>query len=269
MTNYPRKRFGQHWLRCNSTLDQIVLAGQLQSSDRILEIGPGTGVLTSRLLLEVEKLVAVEIDRDLCAKLTLSLGKIENFLLLEGDILNIDLEKELTAFPSFGSPNKVIANIPYNITGPILEKLLGKIGQPNPQPYDSIVLLLQKEVAERITAVPGNKSYGGLSVRVQYLANCEWICDVPSSAFHPRPKVDSAVIRLRPQLPEEMAKDPKQLETLIKLGFATRRKMLRNNLKSYLQITQLDQILKQLEINPQIRAEELSLAQWIDLSNLV
>lgn len=269
MTTYPRKRFGQHWLRCNSTLDKIVRAGELQSPDHLLEIGPGTGVLTRRLLPEVEKLVAVEIDRDLCSKLVQTLGKVEKFLLLQGDILKIDFTSELAGFPSFQPLNKVIANIPYNITGPILERLLGTIGQPNPEPYDLIVLLLQKEVAERITATPKNKAYGGLSVRIQYLAKCEWICDVSSTAFYPPPKVDSAVIRLRPQLPEKTATNPKQLETLTKLGFATRRKMLRNNLKSYLEITQLDQILEQLEINPQVRAEELSLQQWIDLSNLV
>ena len=262
--NLPRKRFGQHWLRCDSTLNQIVAAGELQSNDQVLEIGPGTGILTRRLLPLVEKLVAVEIDRDLYAKLNTTLRKFENLLLIEGDILNIDLESS-----SFDHLNKVIANIPYNITGPILEKLLGTIGEPNPKPYQSIVLLLQKEVAERITATPANKAYSGLSVRIQYLAKCEWITDVPSSAFSPPPKVDSAVIRLRPQLPLEGVNSPKQLETLVKLGFASRRKMLRNNLKSYLDIAQIDQMLKQLEINPQVRAEELSLQQWINLCNLV
>jgi len=260
--NLPRKRFGQHWLKSESILAQIVAAAELQSTDHILEIGPGTGILTRRLLQKVEKVVAVEIDRDLCAKLTLTLGKLANFLLIEGDILSLNLESQLPL-------NKVVANIPYNITGPILEKLLGKIGEPNPEPYQSIVLLLQKEVAERITATPGSKAYGGLSVRLQYLAKCEWITDVPSSAFDPPPKVDSAVIRLHPELPEQKANNPKQLETLVKLGFASRRKMLRNNLKSYLDTAKIDQILEQLEIKPQVRAEELSLEQWINLSNLI
>jgi 16S rRNA (adenine1518-N6/adenine1519-N6)-dimethyltransferase len=265
--NQPRKRFGQHWLRCNRTLDKIVQAGELQSNDHILEIGPGTGVLTRRLLPEVESLVAVEIDRDLCTKLRLALAGVENFLLLEGDILSLNLEERLRDFPDFRPLHKVIANIPYNITGPILEKLLGRIGQPNPEPYQSIVLLIQKEVAERIVAKPGSKIYGGLSLRVQYLAACEWIADVSSSAFYPPPKVDSAVIRLRPHLLVKPANNPKQLDTLIKLGFASRRKMLRNNLKSY--SDRIDHILKQLEVNPQVRAEDLSLEQWIDLSNLI
>jgi 16S rRNA (adenine1518-N6/adenine1519-N6)-dimethyltransferase len=267
--NFTRKRFGQHWLRCDNTLAQIVQAGELSSEDHILEIGPGKGVLTRRLLEQVEKLVAVEIDRDLCVKLARGLNNRESFLLLEGDILSINLQERLKEFPSFYPLNKVIANIPYNITGPILEKLLGKIGQPNPNPYQSIVLLLQKEVAERITAQPSSKAYGALSVRVQYLAQAQWICNVPSSAFYPPPKVESAVIKLSPRIIESPSINPKQLETLLKLGFSSRRKMLRNNLKSLLDSTQIDQLLKQLNLNPQVRAEDLSLEKWINLSNLV
>ena len=106
---------------------------------------------------------------------------------------------------------------------------LGKIGNPNPEPYDSIVLLVQKEVAERIVAKPGRTSFGALSVRVQYLADCEMICTVPAKAFYPPPKVDSAVIRLLPTQREIVAKNPKKLETLVKVGFSAKRKMLRNN----------------------------------------
>ncbi len=263
--NSPRKRFGQHWLRCQSTLNSIVQAGDLQKSDHILEIGPGKGVLTKKLLPLVENLVAVEIDRDLCIILRNELGKkFDNFLLIEGDILSLDFLSSLSA-----APNKVIANIPYNITGPILELLLGRIGKPNPNPYQSIVLLIQKEVAERIVASPGSKAYAALSLKVQYLANCELICHVPSEAFYPPPKVDSAVIRLTPRLPNVTANSPQLLDTLLKLGFASRRKMLRNNLKAYLDLSQIDLILKELEVSPLSRAEELTLEQWINLSNLV
>jgi 16S rRNA (adenine1518-N6/adenine1519-N6)-dimethyltransferase len=265
----PRKQFGQHWLKSEKVLDAIVKAAESTTDDRILEIGPGTGILTRRLLPLVQSLVAVEIDRDLCKLLAQQLGKRENFLLLQGDFLTLDLSSNLTAFPSFQNPNKVVANIPYNITGPIIEKLLGTIAKPNPQPFDSIVLLIQKEVAERLYAQPESRAFGALSVRVQYLAQCELICLVPAAAFYPPPKVDSAVVRLRPQLIEIPANDPKKLENLVKLGFSAKRKMLRNNLQPIIERERLTNLLEQLEINPQVRAEDLSVNQWVTLSNLV
>ena len=263
----PRKQFGQHWLKDESILDRIVLAAELTKSDRILEIGPGTGVLTTKLLAAVNALVGVEIDRDLCKKLARQYGDLDNFLLAQGDFLKLDLPELLINFPQFQNPNKVVANIPYNITGPIIEKLLGKIATPAVQQYESIVLLVQKEVGERLVAVPGTKAFGALSLRVQYLASCELICDVPNTAFYPRPKVDSVVIRLRPRAIDNPADNPRQLATLIKLGFANRRKMLRNNLKSAIEIEELNQLLTKLEFNPQCRAEDLTLENWIVLSN--
>lgn len=267
MSFRPRKRFGQHWLRSELALSQIVAAAELSQKDHLLEIGPGTGILTRRLLPQAASVVAVEIDRDLCQQLSKSLGKVENFLLLSGDILNLSLEDCLQAFPHFRPINKVVANIPYNITGPILEKLLGTIAQPRQPSYDSIVLLMQKEVAERLVAQPGTKLYGGLSVRVQYLARCEWIAEVPKKAFQPPPQIDSAILRLSPYTLTSPAHNPRFLEQLVKLGFANRRKMLRNNLKSLLDGDRLMPILKDLQIEAQVRAEELSLSQWIDLSN--
>jgi 16S rRNA (adenine1518-N6/adenine1519-N6)-dimethyltransferase len=263
----PRKRFGQHWLRSEEILNQILEAAQLQKRDRVLEIGPGTGILTRQLLQAVASVVAVEIDRDLCKQLVKSLGTAENFLLLQGDILTLDLDAQLENFRQFQKPNKVVANIPYNITGPILEKLLGTIAKPVAPAYELIVLLLQKEVAERLVAQPGSKAFGALSVRVQYLAACEWICEVPRSAFSPAPQVESAVIRLRPQAYATPAHNPLRLNHLVKLGFANRRKMLRNNLKGTIESDRLTQLLKQLDIDPQARAEDLSLPQWIELSN--
>ncbi|EAW38454.1 16S rRNA (adenine(1518)-N(6)/adenine(1519)-N(6))-dimethyltransferase RsmA [Lyngbya sp. PCC 8106] len=265
--SYPRKQFAQHWLRSPTALNQIVNAAQLSTDDHLLEIGPGTGVLTERLLTLAQTVLAVEIDRDLCKKLVPKFGKRDNFLLLQGDILTLRLEDYLQDFPNFQNPNKVVANIPYNITGPILEKLLGNIAQPNPQPYDLMVLLVQKEVAQRLCAGPGSRTFGALSVRVQYLAKCEFICDVPSKAFYPPPKVDSAVVRLRPRCIEYPAESPKHLEMAVKLGFASKRKMLRNNLQSVIDRDQLTQILEQLEVNPQARAEDLSVEQWVSLSN--
>jgi len=267
MSPRPRKRFAQHWLKSDRILNNILAAAKLKKSDRILEIGPGTGIMTSRLLPESEAVLAVEIDRDLCKKLVRKFGEREDFLLLQGDILSLELDENLVTFPGFQNPNKVVANIPYNITGPILEKLLGTIAKPAPTNYELIVLLLQKEVAERLVASPGTKAYGALSVRVQYLASCEYICDVPSKAFYPPPKVDSAVVRLTPKKVENPANNPKYLNTLLKLGFATRRKMLKNNLKSIVECDRLTQILEQLNINPNCRAENLSLQDWIALSD--
>lgn len=338
----PRKQFGQHWLRSDRALNQIIKAAALDPDDRVLEIGPGKGVLTHRLLAIASEVIAVEIDRDLCELLRQKFAQTQHFLLLERDFLDVDLLQELTAFPSFHTPNKVVANIPYNITGPILEKLLGTIAasaeftgfeasgiksaiaesistepapaieqslpqestanpwisegnqsrseselgrgttfdapapiqtrlqttyRPDPLALQTIVLLLQKEVAERLCARPGRKAFGALSVRTQYLADCEWICDVPSTAFYPQPKVDSAVVRLTPRLIQPPAHNPRHLDTLVRLGFATKRKMLRNNLTSVVEREQLSQLLEALNLSPQVRAEEISVAEWVALSN--
>jgi len=281
MACQPRKQFGQHWLRSDKALHRIISAAELSKSDRVLEIGPGTGNLTRLLLSLAQSVVAIEIDRDLCELLTQKFQPVKNLLLIQKDFLALDLAATLSPYPTFQAPNKVVANIPYNITGPILEKLLGTIAQPAARPFELIVLLVQQEVAERLCAQPEDKAYGALSVRLQYLARCEQICRVPAKAFYPPPKVDSAVVRLCPyrrdslmpsRAPERKfptAQDPKQLETLVQLGFATRRKMLRNNLKSCVDRDRLTHLLEQLEIDPRARAEDLSVAQWVTLSNLL
>jgi 16S rRNA (adenine1518-N6/adenine1519-N6)-dimethyltransferase len=259
---HPRKQFGQHWLKSEKALAKILQAANLQADDRILEIGPGTGILTTQLLALVRSLVAIEIDRDLCVGLRQKFGAAildQKLELIEGDILSMPLPVVC---------NKVVANIPYNITSPILEKLLGSISQPVGQ-FEQIVLLVQKEIGDRMVAKAGHKAYGAMSVRVQYLAECHFICDVPAKAFMPPPKVDSAVVCLMPRTPLLPASDPKFLETLIKLGFATKRKMLRNNLGSIVERDRLVNILESSQINPQVRAEDLSLEQWIALSELL
>ncbi|MEY3866905.1 MAG: hypothetical protein RLZZ338_796 [Cyanobacteriota bacterium] len=266
-SHYPRKQFGQHWLKSEKALSKIIKAAELSKEDIILEIGPGTGILTKELLPVSQGVIAVELDRDLCPPLVKKFGNLDNFLLIQGDILALDLEANLTPFPKFKNPNKVVANIPYNITGPILERLLGSIAAPASNPFDLIVLLVQKEVAERLYAKPGSRAFGALSVRVQYLAQCELICDVPAQAFYPPPKVDSAVVRLRPQLIDKPANNPQYLEKLIRLGFSSKRKMLRNNFKSIFDVEALTNLLEKLELNPQCRAEDLSVAEWVTLSN--
>jgi 16S rRNA (adenine1518-N6/adenine1519-N6)-dimethyltransferase len=264
-----KKQFGQHWLRNEQVLDRIITAAKIAPTDRILEIGPGTGILTRRLIPAASAVVAVEIDRDLCALLVKKLGNVDNFLLLENDFLSLDVDSVLNEFPKFQNANKVVANIPYNITGPILEKLLGNIVRPNQKPFDSIVLLVQKEVGDRLYAKPSTKAFGALSIRVQYLAHCELICPVPARDFSPPPKVDSAVIRLTPRRLEIEPNSPKVLDNLVRLGFGSRRKMLRNNLQGAIDREALTELLVSMNINTEARAEDLSIEQWIHLSNLV
>ena len=264
-----KKQFGQHWLRNEQVLDRIITAAKIAPTDRILEIGPGTGILTRRLLPAASAVVAVEIDRDLCALLVKKLGNVDNFLLLENDFLSLDVNSVLNDFPQFQNANKVVANIPYNITGPILEKLLGNIIHPAERPFDSIVLLVQREVGDRLYAKPSTKAFGALSIRVQYLAHCELICPVPARDFSPPPKVDSAVIRLTPRKLALIPTSPKLLDNLVRLGFGTRRKMLRNNLQSAIEREELTKLLTSMNINTEARAEDLSVEQWIHLSNLV
>ena len=265
----PRKRFGQHWLRDPQILNQILAAAELSNNDRVLEIGPGQGVLTKGLVPFTQAVVAVEVDRDLVRQLRQQFQASERFHLIEGDFLDVDLRAMLADYPNLQSPNKVVANIPYYITGPILEKLLGRIHQPIPYPYESIVLLVQKEVAERLYAEPGTKAFNGLSVRVQYLAECELICPVPASAFKPTPKVESAVVRLRPRSFPQQASDPKLLDTLVKQGFSQKRKMLRNNLKSLVERDRIAAMLETMDLDPQVRAEQLSVENWVTLSNRI
>ncbi|MBD2106594.1 16S rRNA (adenine(1518)-N(6)/adenine(1519)-N(6))-dimethyltransferase RsmA [Nodosilinea sp. FACHB-13] len=265
-----RKRFGQHWLTDEKVLHRMLEAAAVTRLDTVLEIGPGTGALTRWLLPLANAVVAVEIDRDLVRKLNNQFAKHDNFRLVPSDILELDIaavsrDKNF----DFGLPNKVVANIPYYITGPILEKLLGTLAAPNPAPYDAIVLLVQKEVAERLYARPGRKAFGALSVRVQYLADCELVCPVPARAFQPPPQVDSAVVKLTPRPPVTPSDDLAGFDRLVKLGFGSKRKMLRNNLKGVVDRDELEAMMTTLAIEPTARAEDLSVEQWVALSNTI
>jgi 16S rRNA (adenine1518-N6/adenine1519-N6)-dimethyltransferase len=258
----PRKQFGQHWLKSEKALAKILATAQLKPEDSVLEIGPGTGILTVKILPQVRSLVAVEIDRDLCVGLRQRFAKVNNFTLVEADILSLTL----ATLPN--APHCVVANIPYNITSPILEKLIGSITKPVQQ-FDRIVLLVQKEIAQRLTAKPNHKAHSALSVRSQFLAECEFICDVPAAAFYPVPKVDSAVVCLSPRPFPQQPKNDQFLEKIIQMGYLMRRKMLHNNLQSICDRDRLGEVLTSMEINPQARAEDLSVSQWIVLSDLL
>lgn len=237
-------------------LNTILATANLGTTDQVLEIGPGRGHLTAKLLPIVGHLTAVELDRDLCQFLGERFSA-SNFHLIEGDILNTPIPSTIT---------KVVANIPYNITGEILGLLLGTISQPVRQ-FSTIVLLVQREIAQRLTSPPGNSNYGAMSVRCQYLAECEWIKDVPPSCFEPPPKVHSALVRLTPRPFAHVPLHPLALERIVKLGFAQKRKMLRNNLQSLGNREQILELLTSLNIPPQVRAEDLTIEEWIKLGD--
>ncbi|MFQ3583793.1 MAG: 16S rRNA (adenine(1518)-N(6)/adenine(1519)-N(6))-dimethyltransferase RsmA [Cyanobacteriota bacterium] len=262
---YPRKRFGQHWLKDTSVHEAILRAANLDQAQAggdplwVLEIGPGTGQLTRRLLTRGVEVLAVEIDRDLCRLLQKRFADQPHFHLIEGDFLRLPLPQE---------PRLLVANIPYNITSPILEKVLGSPAHPVQQ-FERIVLLVQKELAERLQATPGSKAYGAMSVRTRYLAECELVCTVPRSAFKPSPKVESAIIRLSPRPAPVPARDPRWFNQLIQQGFSTRRKKLLNALQGLVDRKRLSAALTQLNLNPDARAEELDLPDWLALSDLL
>ena len=259
-----RKRFGQHWLRDASVLAAIVEAADLRAEDRVLEVGPGRGALTERLLASAAEAVqAIELDRDLVDGLTARFSADPRFHLRQGDVLETSL-----ALSDGRLATKVMANIPYNITGPLLERLIGRLDHPVDPPYQRLVLLVQKEVAERIRARPGHSSFSALSVRMQLLADCRSICPVPPRCFQPPPKVQSEVIALDP-LPAERRlplSRARQVESLLKQAFRSRRKMLRNTLGSVAEADRLQAVTAEAGISLQQRPQDIAPAAWVALA---
>ena len=260
----PRKRLGQHWLRDQQVLRRIVEAAQVGPQDRLLEIGPGRGALTSHLLATTAAaVVAVELDHQLIAGLRQRFGADERFSLLQGDAL------ELLRQPLAGNPNKVVANIPYNITGPLLQGLMGSVAQPRQPQFQRLVLLMQKEVADRVTALPGSPACGALSVRVQLLATARILCLVPPACFSPPPEVTSAVVVLTPHMPHQRRYGPEQaplLEQLLRVAYTGRRKMLRNTLGAIWSMPSLEQAARQAAVDLGQRPQDLDPDQWVALS---
>ena len=259
-----RKRFGQHWLRDERILDRILEAAELAPGDRVLEVGPGRGALTERLLSSPAALVhAIELDRDLVAGLKERFSSRLQFSLCEGDVLDVPL-----TLPDGVLASKVVANIPYNITGPLLDRLIGRLDRPVDPPYERLVLLGQKEGAERIRARPGQSSFSALSVRLQLLARCESVCPVPPRCFQPPPKVQSEVIRLDP-LPADQRPDPelcRRVERLLKQAFLARRKMLRNTLAGVRPPQELKQLALEAGIDLQQRPQDVDPQNWVALA---
>lgn len=246
-----RRRFGQNFLAAPGIVARIVEAISPQPGDVLVEIGPGLGALTAPLVERLERLQAIEIDRDLVARLRQRFPP-ERLILHEGDALAFD-------FASLGDGLRVVGNLPYNISTPLLFHLAAQADRVRDMHF-----MLQREVVERMVAAPGGAAYGRLSVMLQYRFAMEWLFIVPPGAFHPVPKVDSAVVRMRP-LPAAArgAADEALLARVVAAAFSQRRKMLRNTLR--------DQIggdeLAELGIAPTRRAEELAVGDYVRIAN--
>jgi 16S rRNA (adenine1518-N6/adenine1519-N6)-dimethyltransferase len=255
----PRRRFGQHWLVDQSVLERIVAAAELTPDDHVLEVGPGRGALTARLLASpAAAITAVELDRDLTGGLLQRFGGDRRFRLLEGDVLAVPLPPA----------TKVVANIPYNITGPLLERLVGRLDRPVAAPYRRLVLLVQREVGERICGLPGSGAYAALSVRLQLLGRCRALFTVAPSCFRPPPRVQSQVIRIDP-LPAAERLDPalaRGVEQLLRRCFASRRKMLRNSLAPLAPASALERLARSAGVELAQRPQELPPAAWVSLA---
>ncbi|MEB3317479.1 MAG: 16S rRNA (adenine(1518)-N(6)/adenine(1519)-N(6))-dimethyltransferase RsmA [Cyanobacteriota bacterium] len=259
-----RHRFAQHWLVDEGVLRRIVAAAELTATDRVLEVGPGRGALTEVLLASpAAAITAVELDRDLVRGLRQRFVDGPRFTLLSGDILTLPLPPQEP-----DGPNKVVANIPYNITGPLLERLLGRLDQPVTPPYCRLVLLVQREVGERIRAEAGSSAYSALSVRMQLLGHCRAICPVPPRCFQPPPKVHSEVIAIDPFPPEQRLPPAlaAALERLLRRAFAARRKMLRNSLAALAPEDTLTPLAAEADVSLRSRPQDLSPRQWVALA---
>lgn len=253
MKHVARKRFGQNFLVDQGLIAAIVSTLNLRPDDTLVEIGPGLGALTEPLLQRLDHLHVVEIDRDLVARLRKRYDP-QRLSIHEGDALAFD-------FGSLGSDLRLIGNLPYNISTPILFHLASFAGEVRDMHF-----MLQKEVVERMVAVPGDSECGRLSVMLQYRFHLEWLLDVPPESFDPPPKVQSAVVRLIPKAREEMlADDEAVLARVVTAAFSQRRKMLRNTLKGILD----DAGFAALGVDPTRRAEDLAVDDYVRIANFL
>lgn len=257
-----KKSLGQNFLQDEEVIERIFEAAEVQPTDWVFEIGPGTGVLTFRLVERVEKLLAIELDHQLVERLQQHFVDSNSVSILEGNILDVNL-KELLETSGFSEhPYKIIANIPYYITAPIIRTLLALPYQPQ-----SLTLMVQDAVADRLAAKPGDMSL--LSVMAQFYATVEKKFFVPREAFDPVPKVDSAVIQIIPRRAYDQEEDRKTFR-LVRAGFSARRKTLLNNLSSSLSLSKEDvaEKLASLGLRPDIRAQALSVDDWERLQKI-
>lgn len=261
-----QKKFGQNFLIDPRVLDKIITAAGVTKDDMVLEIGPGIGTMTQYLAETARQVVAVEIDPGLIPILNETLEAYGNITVLNEDILKVDI-KQLAERYNGGRPIKVVANLPYYITTPIIMGLFeGDV------PIDNITVMVQKEVADRMQTGPGSKDYGALSLAVQYYAEPYIVANVPPNCFIPRPGVGSAVIRLtRHEKPPVDVEDPPLMFKLIRASFNQRRKTLQNGLNNSPELLyskeQIAEAIASLGVSPTIRGEALTLGQFAQLAN--
>ncbi|MBK8319768.1 MAG: 16S rRNA (adenine(1518)-N(6)/adenine(1519)-N(6))-dimethyltransferase RsmA [Betaproteobacteria bacterium] len=246
-----RKRFGQNFLVDSGIIAAIVSAIGPQKDQTLVEIGPGLGAITEPLMARLDHLHVVEIDRDLIARLKKQHTP-ERMTIHEGDALNFD-------FATIGKDLRLVGNLPYNISTPLLFHLASYVGIVHDMHF-----MLQKEVVERMVAVPGETDFSRISVMLQYRFHIEWLIDVPPESFDPPPKVQSAFVRLIPKDVSELnAKDPAKFAQVVQTAFSQRRKMLRNTLKSILS----DAGFAELGIVPTCRAEDVTVEDYVRIAN--
>ena len=263
-----QKKFGQNFLIDTHVLDKVIRAAEITKDDMVLEIGPGIGTMTQYLSCAAGKVTAVEIDKTLIPILEDTLEGFDNVTVLNEDILKVDIAR-LVEEQNGGRPIKVVANLPYYITTPII---MGLFEQQ--VPVKSITVMVQKEVADRMQTGPGSKDYGALSLAVQYYAKPYIVANVPPNCFIPRPKVGSAVIRLeRYEKPPVQVEDEKLMFRLIRASFNQRRKTLANGLKNSPELfygkEEIEQAIQELGRGATIRGEALSLEEFAALSNIL
>lgn len=263
-----QKKFGQNFLIDPHVLEKIVEAAGIGPDDFVLEIGPGIGTMTQYLCEHAGKVMAVEIDRKLMEILEETLSAYDNVTVVNEDILKLDIAK-IAEEENDGKPIKVVANLPYYITTPIIMELF-----ESKVPLESVTVMVQKEVAERMQAKPGTKEYGALSLAVQYYAEAEIVANVPPNCFMPRPNVGSAVIRLTcHKTPPVEVLDERFLFRVIRASFNQRRKTLQNGLGNDASLpinkTQAAEALEEMGLSATIRGETLSLEEFARLSNIL
>ena len=261
-----QKKFGQNFLIDPHVLDKIISAAEITKEDCVLEIGPGIGTMTQYLAENAREVIAVEIDKNLIPILEDTLSSYDNVTVINDDILKVDIAK-IVDEKNGGNPIKVVANLPYYITTPIIMGLF-----ESHVPLRSITIMVQKEVADRMKVGPGTKDYGALSLAVQYYAKPEIVANVPPNCFIPRPNVGSAVIRLtRYEEPPVQVENERRMFNIIRASFNQRRKTLVNGLVNG-GIAKKEEVLEALEkmdLSPSVRGEALSLEQFAKLSNIL
>ncbi|MFR6290197.1 MAG: 16S rRNA (adenine(1518)-N(6)/adenine(1519)-N(6))-dimethyltransferase RsmA [Peptococcaceae bacterium] len=261
-----KKKFGQNFITDSNLLQKIVDAGDVGPDDVVIEVGPGAATLTKALAQRAKAVIAVEIDRDLVPVIEETMTGFDNFYLVQGDALQIDLDAVIQE--KLGAPHrcKVIANLPYYITTPLVMYFLEQGFS-----IDRIVIMVQKEVAERFTAQPGKKEYGAITVSLHYYGNVRYAFTVPRHMFIPQPDVDSAVVDIQPWTQKPLQADNEQLfHQVVKAAFGQRRKTLNNALKTLnMDNTLMQQALQEVEIDGTRRGETLSVDEFVAFSNAI